>query len=45
MITPAERTQLEKMKHITKKIEFAELQIDETIFIFQLYIRYLKQKV
>ncbi|CAH1796174.1 unnamed protein product [Owenia fusiformis] len=41
-ITPPEREQIDKVKNMTKKLEMSELQVDETIFILQMYLLYAK---
>lgn len=40
MITPPERAQLTKVKHISTKLEQAELQVAETIFTLKLFLSY-----
>ncbi|XP_074651801.1 DNA-directed RNA polymerase III subunit RPC3-like [Tubulanus polymorphus] len=47
MITPAERQQLAKVKHMTQKLEQSELEIDNTLFMLELYLKYanVKKKV
>ncbi|KAI0217131.1 DNA-directed RNA polymerase III subunit RPC3 [Lamellibrachia satsuma] len=42
MITPSERAQLARVKHITNKLEQSELQLEETIFVLQTYLQYDK---
>ncbi|KAJ8980898.1 hypothetical protein NQ317_011198 [Molorchus minor] len=40
MITPPERQILENIDRIMKKLNSAELEIDETIFLLQIYLMY-----
>ncbi|XP_012531114.1 DNA-directed RNA polymerase III subunit RPC3 [Monomorium pharaonis] len=40
MMTPSETEQLERAQNAIKKLTAAELQIDETLFIFSMYFRY-----
>lgn len=40
LITPAEQAQLTRLKHVCRKLELGELQLDETTFVLQLYLRY-----
>lgn len=40
MITPPEREILEKIEKTMKKLNTSELEIDETIFLLQLYLIY-----
>ncbi|KAK2173618.1 hypothetical protein NP493_863g01050 [Ridgeia piscesae] len=42
MITPSERAQLARVKHITNKLEQSELQLEETVFVLQTYLQYDK---
>lgn len=45
ILTPPEKMLLDGLEKITKRLQLAELQIDETIFILQMYIRYNKALV
>ncbi|XP_046394930.1 DNA-directed RNA polymerase III subunit RPC3 [Ischnura elegans] len=45
MLTPPERTVLEKVRVTMNKLTEAELQIDETVFVLQLYLMYKLDKV
>ncbi|KAK2588821.1 hypothetical protein KPH14_001693 [Odynerus spinipes] len=40
MITPSEKQHLEKVQNIIKKLSAAEFQIDETLFLLTMYVRY-----
>lgn len=40
MITPPEREILEKIEKTMNKLNASELEVDETIFLLQLYIKY-----
>lgn len=41
-ITPAEKTQLAKVKHDINQLDQSEIQIDETAFLLQMYLFYCK---
>ncbi|XP_064609814.1 DNA-directed RNA polymerase III subunit RPC3-like [Liolophura sinensis] len=41
MISPPERAQIAKVKTMINKLDQAELQLDETIFVIQMYLHYL----
>uniref|UniRef100_A0A2R5LIS0 DNA-directed RNA polymerase III subunit RPC3 n=1 Tax=Ornithodoros turicata TaxID=34597 RepID=A0A2R5LIS0_9ACAR len=38
MVTPPERRELAYVKHITTKMELCEAQLDETIFVLQMFV-------
>ncbi|XP_011298879.1 DNA-directed RNA polymerase III subunit RPC3 isoform X2 [Fopius arisanus] len=40
MMTPAEKHQLEKVHNVIKTLGGAELQIEETLFLFSMYLHY-----
>lgn len=40
MMTPSETQQLEKAQNAIKKLNATELQIDETLFLLTMYLRY-----
>jgi DNA-directed RNA polymerase III subunit RPC3 len=40
MLTPPEQALLEKVRTMINKLSEAELQLDETMFILQLYLSY-----
>lgn len=40
MITPSEIQQLERAQNAIKKLAAAELQVDETLFLFSMYVMY-----
>ncbi|XP_012255761.2 DNA-directed RNA polymerase III subunit RPC3 [Athalia rosae] len=40
MMTPSEKLELSKVQDIIKKLGAAELQIDETLFLLTMYLRY-----
>lgn len=40
MLTPPEREILEKIDNTMKKLNRVELEIDDTIFLLQLYLMY-----
>lgn len=42
-ITPAERTQLAKVKHDINQLDQCEIQLDETVFLLQMYLFYCRQ--
>lgn len=44
-ITPAEKTQLTKVKHMVDTLDQSELQLDETIFILETFIKYSDEKI
>ncbi|XP_053405654.1 DNA-directed RNA polymerase III subunit RPC3-like [Mercenaria mercenaria] len=44
-ITPSERSQLQKVKHMINMLDQSELQLDETIFVLETYIFYHDQKM
>ncbi|XP_071447554.1 DNA-directed RNA polymerase III subunit RPC3 isoform X2 [Hetaerina americana] len=45
MLTPPERTVLEKVRRTMNKLTEAELQIDETVFVLQLFLMYKLDKI
>ncbi|KAL2746845.1 DNA-directed RNA polymerase III subunit RPC3 [Vespula maculifrons] len=40
MMTPSEKQHLDKVQHVIKKLGATELQIDETLFLLTMYVRY-----
>ncbi|XP_064620498.1 DNA-directed RNA polymerase III subunit RPC3-like [Lineus longissimus] len=40
MITPAEKSQLQKVKHMTRQLEQSEIQLIDTIFMLETYLEY-----
>ncbi|XP_066603137.1 DNA-directed RNA polymerase III subunit RPC3 isoform X2 [Prorops nasuta] len=40
IMTPSEKLHLEKIQNIIKKLGISELQIDETLFLLLMYVRY-----
>ncbi|XP_017892612.2 DNA-directed RNA polymerase III subunit RPC3 [Ceratina calcarata] len=40
MMTPSEKQQLEKVQNTIKKLGMTELQIDDTLFLLMMYLRY-----
>lgn len=44
MITPPEKEMLEKIGKVMKNLNLAELEIDDTIFLFQLFCAYNKNE-
>lgn len=40
MLTPPEQAFLEKVRTMINRLSEAELQLDETVFILQLYLSY-----
>ncbi|CAK9804650.1 DNA-directed RNA polymerase III subunit RPC3 [Anthophora plagiata] len=40
MMTPSEKQQLEKVQNTIKKLGIVELQIDDTLFLLTMYLRY-----
>ncbi|KOC66231.1 DNA-directed RNA polymerase III subunit RPC3 [Habropoda laboriosa] len=40
MMTPSEKQQLEKVQNTIKKLGITELQIDDTLFLLTMYLRY-----
>lgn len=40
MMTPSEKQQLEKVQNRIKKLGITELQIDDTLFLLTMYLRY-----
>jgi DNA-directed RNA polymerase III subunit RPC3 len=40
MLTPPEQALLEKVRTMINRLSEAELQLDETVFILQLYLSY-----
>ncbi|XP_060596716.1 DNA-directed RNA polymerase III subunit RPC3-like [Ruditapes philippinarum] len=44
-ITPAERSQLQKVKHMINMLDQSELQLDETIFVLETFLYYNDQKL
>lgn len=40
MMTPSEKQQLEKVQNTIKKLGVTELQIDDTLFLLSMYLRY-----
>ncbi|XP_076665582.1 RNA polymerase III subunit C [Andrena cerasifolii] len=40
MMTPSEKLQLEKVQNTIKKLGVCELQIDDTLFLLSMYLRY-----
>lgn len=40
MMTPSEKLQLEKVQTTIKKLGIGEIQIDETLFLLTMYLRY-----
>ncbi|KAL5005361.1 hypothetical protein ScPMuIL_018817 [Solemya velum] len=43
IITPAEITQLAKIKHVINKLDSCEMQLDETIFMLEMFLLYSEQ--
>ncbi|WAR00666.1 RPC3-like protein [Mya arenaria] len=43
-ITPAEKSQLTRIRHMINMLDQSELQLDETIFILETYIQYCEEK-
>lgn len=39
-MTPSEKQQLEKVQNTIKKLGITELQIDDTLFLLSMYLRY-----
>lgn len=44
MITPPEREILERIDKTMKKLNLSELEIDETVFLLQMYLTYYGNK-
>ncbi|XP_052283471.1 DNA-directed RNA polymerase III subunit RPC3-like isoform X2 [Dreissena polymorpha] len=44
-ITPAEKTQLKRVKHMINMLDQCELQLDETIFVLETYLQYCETKL
>lgn len=43
MITPPERQQLNRVKTVTNMLELSELQVDETIFVLETYLSFIRR--
>jgi DNA-directed RNA polymerase III subunit RPC3 len=43
-LTPSEKAQLAKVKHVARKLQQCETQLCDTLFVFSMYIKYAHLK-